>query len=43
MEANLFNLDEQIEQIQSDLSTMPEESAAPAQSTPDGSEKKKIT
>ncbi len=42
VEANLFNLDEQIEQIQSDLASMEETASAPPQNVPDGSEKKKI-
>jgi Mg-chelatase subunit ChlI len=42
VEANLFNLDEQIEQIQSDLTNMEESASSAAQSIPDGSEKKKI-
>jgi Mg-chelatase subunit ChlI len=43
VEANLFNLDEQIEQIQTDLANLQEDASAPPQQTPDGSEKKKIT
>ena len=42
VEASLFNLEEQIEQIQSDLSSMEENVPAPPQNVPDGSEKKKI-
>jgi Mg-chelatase subunit ChlI len=42
VEANLFNLDEQIDQLHSDLNNMEETPPAPAQSIPDGSEKKKI-
>jgi Mg-chelatase subunit ChlI len=42
VEANLFNLDEQIEQVQSDLASMDETTSAPPQNIPDGSEKKKI-
>jgi Mg-chelatase subunit ChlI len=42
VEADLFNLDEQIEQIQTDLETQQEGSPAPPQEIPDGSEKKKI-
>jgi len=41
-EANLFNLEEQIEQIQTDLATMEEGTPPPPQNIPDGSEKKKI-
>jgi Mg-chelatase subunit ChlI len=42
MEANLFNLDEQIEQIQTELAAREDESETPPQTLPDGSEKKKI-
>jgi Mg-chelatase subunit ChlI len=42
VEASLFNLNEQIEQVQADLSTMEETVSAPPQNVPDGAEKKKI-
>jgi len=41
VEANLFNLDEQIEQVQSELATMEDDASAPPKNMPDGKEKKK--